>query len=86
QEEWRESAESLLFFGQLIGLLNQSVLSWFHHAEGDDNALIIQQIEARIAAKKAKNWAEADAIRNALGQQGIVLEDKPDGITEWRRA
>ena len=46
-------------------------------------------VEARIAernaAKKAKNYALADAIRKELEAAGIVLEDKPGGTTEWRR-
>jgi cysteinyl-tRNA synthetase len=43
-------------------------------------------IAARIAAKKAKNFAESDKIRADLLAAGIVLEDKPDGTTNWRRA
>jgi cysteinyl-tRNA synthetase len=42
-------------------------------------------IEARIAAKKAKNFAEADRIRKELLEAGIVLEDTARGTT-WRRA
>ena len=42
-------------------------------------------INTRIEAKKTKNWAEADRIRKELLEQGIVLEDKPDGTTDWRR-
>ena len=45
-----------------------------------------QKILARAEAKKAKNWAEADRIRKELSEQGIILEDKPDGTTDWRRA
>jgi cysteinyl-tRNA synthetase len=41
---------------------------------------------ARAAAKAAKNWAEADRIRDQLKAEGILLEDKPDGTTVWRRA
>jgi cysteinyl-tRNA synthetase len=41
---------------------------------------------ARAAAKAAKNWAEADRIRDQLKAEGIFLEDKPDGTTVWRRA
>ncbi len=46
---------------------------------------IEQQIQARIDAKKAKNWALADNIRNDLKAQGVILEDSPDGTTSWRR-
>jgi cysteinyl-tRNA synthetase len=49
-------------------------------------AQIEEQIEARAAAKRAKNFAEADRIRAELAAQGIVLEDKPGGVTVWRRA
>ncbi len=44
-----------------------------------------QKIQERIDAKKSKNWAIADHIRDELKQQGIILEDKPDGTTSWRR-
>jgi cysteinyl-tRNA synthetase len=44
------------------------------------------RIEARNAARKAKNWAESDRIRDELAKAGIVLEDKPGGATSWRRA
>ena len=44
------------------------------------------QIAARVAAKQAKDFAQADEIRKQLLEQGVVLEDKPGGITEWRRA
>jgi cysteinyl-tRNA synthetase len=46
---------------------------------------IEQQIQARLDAKKAKDWALADKIRNDLKQQGVILEDAPDGTTSWRR-
>lgn len=42
-------------------------------------------IEARQAARKEKNWAEADRIRDELKAQGIVLEDTPQGV-KWHRA
>jgi len=43
-------------------------------------------IEARKAAKAAKNWAEADRVRDQLKGLGIVLEDRKDGTTGWRKA
>ncbi|MDE2263901.1 MAG: cysteine--tRNA ligase, partial [Gammaproteobacteria bacterium] len=43
-------------------------------------------IAARAAARKARNWAESDRIRDELAKAGVILEDKPDGRTEWRRA
>lgn len=44
------------------------------------------RILARASAKKSKNYTEADRIRAELLADGIILEDKPDGATEWRRA
>ncbi len=48
-------------------------------------AHIEQQIQARLDAKKAKNWALADQIRDELKEQGVILEDAPNGTTSWRR-
>jgi cysteinyl-tRNA synthetase len=49
-----------------------------------------EQIEALIAerreARRSKNFKRSDEIRNELARQGVVLEDKPDGTTQWRRA
>jgi cysteinyl-tRNA synthetase len=44
------------------------------------------RIEERRAAKAARDFARADGIRADLLTAGIVLEDKPGGVTEWRRA
>jgi len=50
----------------------------------DEN--IKRLIGDRKAAKEAKNYAEADRIRKELLDAGIVLEDRPDGTTDWRRS
>ncbi|KAF3977944.1 MAG: cysteine--tRNA ligase [Methylococcales symbiont of Iophon sp. n. MRB-2018] len=50
----------------------------------DTDEKIQQHIDKRLAAKKNKNWASADKIRDELKEQGIVLEDVADG-TIWRR-
>ena len=49
------------------------------------SAEIEEKIAERIAAKQAKDFANADLIRKTLLEQGVVLEDKPGGLTEWRR-
>jgi len=54
-------------------------------ADGLSAEAIEAQIAARLAAKQAKDFAKADQIRQSLLEQGVVLEDKPGGITEWRK-
>ena len=44
-----------------------------------------QQIENRRAARERKDFAEADKIRQELASKGIILEDRPDGTTRWKR-
>jgi cysteinyl-tRNA synthetase len=55
----------------------------------DARAVDVQEIEdaiaARLAARKAKNFAEADRIRDDLKAKGVILEDGPKGTT-WKRA
>jgi cysteinyl-tRNA synthetase len=52
---------------------------------GLSEADIEAQIAARLAARKSRDFAAADGIRKALADQGVVLEDRPDGTTIWRR-
>jgi cysteinyl-tRNA synthetase len=52
----------------------------------NDPARIEEQIAARAAARRERRFAEADHIRAELAAEGIILEDKPDGTTSWRRA
>ena len=49
------------------------------------DTLIEDKIAARLTARKNKNFAEADRLRIELDAQGVILEDKPDGTTDWRR-
>ncbi|MBU0623138.1 MAG: cysteine--tRNA ligase [Gammaproteobacteria bacterium] len=74
--------------GGVLGLLQRDAQEFLQGGAGEggmDDAAINAQIEARIAAKKAKNFAEADRIRKELLEAGIVLEDTAQG-TSWRRA
>ena len=73
----------LVAMGKLLGILQHTPEQWFKGGADDGVEFLIN---ARIEAKKAKNWAEADEIRKALAGQGIILEDKSDGTTDWRRA
>ncbi len=51
-----------------------------------DAAAIQALIDARAAAKAARDFAAADRIRAELREAGIELDDKPGGLTQWRRA
>ena len=61
------------------------LLGFGKEEETGDVAYIEEMISKRAEAKKAKNYAEADAIREELKQQGIILEDTPQGV-KWKRA
>ncbi|NCC68677.1 MAG: hypothetical protein EOM14_10895 [Clostridia bacterium] len=53
--------------------------------EGASDPRIDALVTARSDAKKAKNWAEADRIRDDLKAEGIILTDTPEG-TKWTKA
>ncbi len=67
-------------FDELTGVLG---LVYNRKTESLDDE-IEKMIEARTQARKDKNWAEADRIRDELKAQGIVLEDTPQGV-KWHR-
>jgi len=82
-------ARQLKALGGVIGLLSrqpQAFLQGRSAGWGLSDEEVSVQIAARAQAKKDKQFADADRIRAELLEQGIVLEDKPGGITEWRRA
>jgi cysteinyl-tRNA synthetase len=68
--------------GGTIGLLQQDPERFL---QGGIDLDVKALIDERNAAKKAKDFARADEIRKHLESKGIVLEDKPGGVTEWRK-
>ena len=80
----------LLAGGRLLGLLQQDPEDWFRWqasgaSGGLDDAAIEALIQERADARTAKDFARADAIRDELADQGVVLEDGVGGTT-WKRA
>jgi cysteinyl-tRNA synthetase len=80
-----EAARGLRAAGNVMGLLSVSPEAWFRGGATDDAAEIEAALADRLAARKARDFARADAIRAELLARGIVLEDGAGGTT-WRRA
>ena len=86
----RNSARAAFrLFGQVLGLFQLD--RWMFNVEGSGHsscaseADIGKQIAERTEAKKRKDFKRADAIRSELAAQGILIEDKPDGTSRWKR-
>ena len=89
-EEKQILASTLQSLGGSLSFLQRDPTAFLQSGSKQVDALspaqIEEQINARVAAKQAKDFAKADLIRKTLLDQGVVLEDKSGGITEWRRA
>ncbi|HTC15834.1 MAG TPA: cysteine--tRNA ligase [Steroidobacteraceae bacterium] len=95
-------AAELAALGAVLGLFTLPPAEWFRRAKpalsdgapqqgtapawGLNDAEVEERVAARAAARRAKNFPESDRIRAELAAAGIVLEDRPDGTTSWRRA
>lgn len=78
---------------QILGILGDHPADFFEAlksrrlAQGTlDAAAIEALVQARVEARKARDWKRADELRQELEKQNIVLEDRPDGSTRWKVA
>ena len=80
------AAAKLKAAGGLMGLLQSDPARWFREGVAGPSAQEIEALVAeRAAARKAKDFAASDRIRDELAAQGVIIEDGPGGAT-WRRA
>ncbi len=82
-------AATLKHLASLLGLLQDDSISFLKSSvvevDVDADAEIDRLVQDRLAAKQAKNWGLADLIRNNLKDQGVIVEDAPNGTSTWRR-
>ncbi len=89
QDEQIKIKKELIASAHLLGLLYQDPEEWFRFkAKGTDQEIDESEIEAliekRAQARKAKDFATADAVRKELADRGVIIEDTPSG-TQWKR-
>ena len=81
------SRSDLYRAAKVLGILEESPEAFFEKLSSPTEAVVPQEIEKlieeRASARKARDWARADAIRSQLTSMGVVLEDGPKGTT-WR--
>jgi cysteinyl-tRNA synthetase len=90
---YKEATEEVAFAGarfascgHLFGLFEKSLGEWTHWKPADfrvDEILVARKIKERLDARKAKDWAASDRIRDELADMGIALKDNKDGTTSW---
>ncbi len=80
----------ILRIGNILGILLDSPAVYFDRKQKKileqkavDPAMIARLVEKRDAARKSKDWAKADQIRNQLAEMDVAIEDRPDG-TVWK--
>lgn len=81
-EHLKHQWHTLVCLAQVLGI---EAVPTDRPSDGPSDDTIAGLIEQRRAAKKAKDFARADKIRDDLTAQGITLIDKPGGVTEWHR-
>lgn len=84
-----EFGKNLRAIGSVLGLFldaPEQVLKGLSEAAELDPGEVEEKIALRIKARKDKDWAEADRIREELAEKGVLLKDRPDGTTDWEWA
>ena len=84
-DEQAALAGQLRFLGGVLGCLQSDPQSFLQSGAGDETEWIEEMIQKRLEAKKAKDFATADAVRDELTAKGIVLKDGPEGTT-WSKS
>ncbi len=75
--------ENLRKIGAVLGLFQEAPEAVLKGSAEQGSAEIEAEIARRLAARKRKDWAEADRIRDALAARGVLVKDRPDGTTDW---
>jgi cysteinyl-tRNA synthetase len=77
----------------VLGIAQLEPAEWFRSSRRSsiglsniDGVSVEELIDARRSARRAKNWTEADRVRAELAGLGVILEDRSDGQTLWRRS
>ena len=84
-DEQATLAGQLRFLGGVLGCLQSDPQSFLQSGAGDEAEWIEEMIQKRLEAKKSKDFATADAVRDELTAKGIVLKDGPEGTT-WSKS
>jgi cysteinyl-tRNA synthetase len=80
----RQQWQTLVCLAQVLGL--ETKLAVDVSPNGLSDTEVESLVQQRQAARKARNFAEGDRIRNELQTQGITLIDQPGGVTRWHRS
>jgi len=83
-EEQVTLAGQLKYLGGVLGCLQSDPEAFLQSGAADDAAWIEEMIQKRVDAKKSKDFATADSVRDELLARGIVLRDSPEG-TSWSK-